>query len=219
MKALIFDSSSIISLTLNDLLFILEPLKKAFDGEFFITQQVKYELVDRSLKIRRFKLGSLMIKNLIDKQVLKVKSNDFIKKEKGRLLDIANNTFKVDKIGMELIHAGEASCLALYNFLPTTKKAIVMDERTTRMLCESPENLHKLLENKHHTRIQPNKNNYKEFNKFKIIRSSELAYIAYKKGIIDLPSTKKEALEALFYGLKYKGCTISHNEINVAKSL
>lgn len=50
MKALIFDSSSIITLALNDLLYILEPLKAKFKGEFYITEDVKREVIDRPFR-------------------------------------------------------------------------------------------------------------------------------------------------------------------------
>jgi hypothetical protein len=219
MKALIFDSSSIITLALNNLLFILEPLKKAFNGEFFIPEKVEYELIDKSLKTKRFRLEAYMIQKLINQGILKLKTNGKIKEETGKLLNIANNTFKVEYEGMRIIHAGEAECLTLFNSLATEDKAIVIDERTTRMLCEKPQNLHRLLEKKHHTKILANEVNYKFFRKFKIIRSSELAYIAYKKGIIKLPSTHKEAIDAIFYALKFKGCSISHGEISIAKNL
>ncbi|MGB9707800.1 MAG: hypothetical protein ACPLXC_00525 [Candidatus Pacearchaeota archaeon] len=218
MKALIFDSSSIITLTLNDLLFILKPLKKLFGGEFYITESVKYELIDRSLEIKRFKLEALMIKKLIDEGVIKIKEDGIVEKEIKTLLNVANNTFEVDGENLRIIHEGEASCLSLYNFLPTEKKAIVIDERTTRMLCESPENLHKLLESKNHRKVKANIINYSFFKKFKVIRSSELAYLAYKAGIISLPGKSTEAIEAILYALKYKGCAISHNEIREAKN-
>lgn len=218
MKALIFDSSSIITLALNNLLFILKPLKNLFGGEFYITEAVKYELVDRSLEIKRFKLEALMIKKLINEGVIKIKEDGIAKQEIKTLLNVANNTFEIDGKSMRIIHEGEASCLSLYNFLPTEKKAIVTDERTTRMLCESPENLHKLLESKNHRKIKANHINYSFFRKFNIIRSSELVYIAYNAGIISLPVKQKEAIEALLYALKYKGCAISHKEIQDAKN-
>ena len=41
-KALIFDSSSIISLAMNSLLPELRELKMIFDGDFIITDEVKY---------------------------------------------------------------------------------------------------------------------------------------------------------------------------------
>lgn len=217
MKALVFDSSSIITLALNDLLFILKPLKQIFEGDFYITEPIKYELIDRSLAIKRFRLEALMIKKLINEGVLKIKTDSFIDKQTKLFLNVANNTFKIDDEGIRLIHEGEASCLSLYNFLPTTKKAIVIDERTTRILCESPENLHKLLESKHHRKIQANEVNYNFFKRFNVIRSSELAYLAYKYNIISLPAKSKDSIEAILYALKYKGCAISHNEIREAK--
>lgn len=218
MKALIFDSSSIITLALNDLLYILKPLKNIFNGDFYITEQIKYELIDRSLEIKKFKLEALMIEKLINEGIIKIKHDPFIDKQTKMFLNIANNTFKVDGEGIRLIHEGEASCLSLYNFLPTENKAIVTDERTTRMLCESPQNLHKLLESKHHRKIHTNEVNYGFFKRFNIIRSAELAYIAYKRGIISLPVKSRDAIEAIFYALKYKGCAISHNEIREAKN-
>ena len=45
-KALIFDSSTIITLALNNMINILEPLKKSFNGEFLITPYVKKEIID-----------------------------------------------------------------------------------------------------------------------------------------------------------------------------
>jgi len=201
------------------LLFILPPLKKIFDGEFYISEVIEYELVERPQKVKKFMLEALMIKKLIDEGVIKVKADNLIKKQTKVFLDIANNTFKANSEGIKIIHEGEASCLALYNFLPAEKKAIVVDERTLRMLCENPGNLHKLLENKLHRKIHANEMNYNFFRRFNIIRSTELAYMAHKNGIIRLPANPQKAIEAIFYALKYKGCSISHIEIKEAKNL
>lgn len=219
MKALIFDSSSIISLALNNLLFILKPLKQAFKGEFYIPEAIKYELIDRSLQIKKFKLEALMIQKLVDEGVFKIKRDKFIKEQSRLLTSVANNTFRTNDGNIEIVHEGEMECLALYLFIPSNKKAIVIDERTTRMLCESPENLHALLERKHHTKIFASEVNYNFFRKFKIIRSSELAYMAYKLGIIKLPAHSKDAIESIMYALKSKGCAISYNEIEESTKL
>lgn len=219
MKALIFDSSSIITLALNDLLFILEPLKKAFNGNFYLTETIKHELIDKSIQTRRFMLGALMIKALIEKKIFNRVSSHELKKETNKILSMANSTFKVNDEWIRIIHEGEASCLALYNLFESDKKAIVIDERTTRMLCEAPENLHMLLESKLHRKIEAVKENYNFFREFKIIRSSELCFMAYKKHIINLPASPKEALTALLYATKYKGCAISSKEIEIVKKL
>ncbi|MEM4703059.1 MAG: hypothetical protein QXP53_01060 [Candidatus Pacearchaeota archaeon] len=210
MKALVFDSSSIITLALNDLLYILEPLKKVFGGDFYITKTIKEELIDYSIQTKKFMLEALMIQNLVEKKIIKVYQQ---KVEIGKLLNAANKIFKVDDRFVNLIHEGEASCLALYKTLETEKKAVVIDERTTRMLCEAPEQLHRLLEKKLHTRLKADKLSYQIFKNIKIIRSSELAFIALKKNIIKFRASKQKILEALLYALKFKGCAISTKEI------
>ena len=45
-KALIFDSGTLINLTMNCLLYILPELKKIFKGKLLITSAVKYEIID-----------------------------------------------------------------------------------------------------------------------------------------------------------------------------
>jgi hypothetical protein len=219
MKALIFDSSSIITLALNDLLYILEPLKKKFKGEFYITDDVKREIIEKPFREHRFMLESLFIKKLLDKGIFTLFSSLELAKEKNKILKVANYTFMAGDDYIKLLHDGEASCLALFNLLGIGRKAVVVDERTTRILCESPENLHRILESKLHTRIEAHEKNYPSFKDFKIIRSSELNLIAYKLGIIDLPAKKQDAVEALLYALKFKGCTISTKEIDSAIQL
>ena len=144
-KALIFDSSSIITLALNDLLYILKPLKEKFGGEFYISEDIKREVIDKSVEIRRFMLEALMIKKLINDGTFKVMQVKDYKKEKDEIMNKANFTFKTEDDWIRIIHDGEASCLALYKTIKADKKAIVIDERTTRMLVEMPENLHRLL--------------------------------------------------------------------------
>ena len=128
-------------------------------------------------------------------------------------MKVANMTFKTKKKYVHLIDKGESAVLALSNLIPPN--LIVIDERTTRILCENPENLRKLFEKKLHTPITANKKNYSHFKGYKVIRSTELAYIAYKKGLFDIKDPR--ALEAMLYGLKYKGCSISEAEIEEIK--
>lgn len=218
-KALIFDSGAIITLALNNLLYILEPLKKIFKGEFYIPDSVKVELVDKPLNTKRFMLEALMIKFLLKKGIFTVISTAALKRETKRIMALANHTFNTKGEWIRLVHEGETSCLALYNLINAQNKALVIDERTTRMLCESPKNLRKLFERKLDSKVEAIEANYSFFKNFKIIRSSELAFIAYKKGIIKLPTKSKKAIEALLYAAKYKGCAISNHEIEIAKKL
>jgi len=211
-KALIFDASSIITLALNNLLYVLEPLKRKFNGSFFITENVKYEVIDKPIQEKRFMLEALFIKKLLDNGTLELYRGSGLK-EKSRLGNIANSTFISEGDPIRILHSGETSCLALYHKLKIEKKAVVVDERTTRILCESPDNLRRLLELKLHRKIHSVEKNYNFFKNINLIRSSELALQAYKFGFIDLPGKKQDIIRAILYAAKFNGCAISNQEI------
>ena len=221
-KALIFDSSSIISLTLNDLLFILKPLKEIYKGEFFITSQIKRELITIPSNIKRFELEVLMIKKLIEEGIIKVYNSDIneLNKEVQSIMKIVNNTFKAKGEFIKIIHEGETSIIALRRILnkKNYEVNIIVDERVTRFICENSSNLQEILEHKLHTPIKKIKNVLTE-EKCTVLRSSELALIALEKGIINLPGNKKEVADALLYGLKYQGCAITREDIEKAKKM
>jgi len=223
-KVLIFDSGSLISLSINGLLEELKKLKKIFNGEFIITKEVKKEVVDNPIKIKMYELEALKIQNLIDEGCLNMPDKIGIQDKEitnlmFKLMNFANTMFIGNRNEIQLIQQGETSCLALSKILneKKIKNVLVVDERTTRMLVEKPENLKELLEKKMHTNVKLKESNFKEFNGFKIIRSTELIYIAYKKGLINLRG--KEVLDALLYALKFKGCAISSEEIEEIKGI
>ena len=223
-KVLIFDSGSLISLSINGLLEELKKLKKIFNGEFIITKEVKKEVVDNPIKIKMYELEALKIQNLIDDGCLNMPDKIGITDKEitnlmFKLMNFANTMFIGNRNEIQLIQQGETSCLALSKILneKKIKNVLVVDERTTRMLVEKPENLKELLEKKMHTNVKLKESNFKEFNGFKIIRSTELIYIAYKKGLINLRG--KEVLDALLYALKFKGCAISSEEIEEIKNI
>ena len=223
-KILIFDSGSLISLSINGLLEELKKLKKIFNGEFIITKEVKKEVVDNPIKIKMYELEALKIQNLIDEGCLNMPDKIGIQDKEitnlmFKLMNFANTMFIGNRNEIQLIQQGETSCLALSKILneKKIKNVLVVDERTTRMLVEKPENLKELLEKKMHTNVKLKESNFKEFNGFKIIRSTELIYIAYKKGLINLRG--KEVLDALLYALKFKGCAISSEEIEEIKGI
>lgn len=220
MKSIIFDSGPLINFAMNGSLYILERLKKIFDGDFLITKEVQKEIIDTPLTIKRFELEALQLKNLCDKGIIKLaditpQQVDELRKKRDEIMNIANTTFKTKKRYIHLIDKGESAVLALSRIIKPS--LIVIDERTTRILCENPENLKKLLEKKLHTSITANKKNYSYFKEYKIIRSTELAYIAYKKGFFDIKDSR--ALEAMLYALKYRGCSVSEAEIEEIKYL
>ncbi len=220
MKSLIFDAGPLINFSMNGSLYILEKLKGEFDGEFLITKEVKQEIIDTPLTIKRFELEALQLKSLYDRGIIKLaditpQQVDELRKKRDEIMNAANTTFKTKKRDIHLVDKGESAVLALSSIIKPS--LIVIDERTTRILCENPENLKKLLEKKLHMSIAANKKNYSYFNEYKIIRSTELAYLAYKKGFFDIKDSR--ALEAMLYALKYRGCSISEVEINEIKNI
>jgi predicted nucleic acid-binding protein len=219
MKYIIFDSGPLINFAMNGSLYILERLKKEFDGDFLITKEVKQEIIDTPLTIKKFELEALQLKSLYDRGIIKLaditpQQVDELRKKRDEITNTANTTFKTKKRYIHLIDKGESAVLALSKII--NPNLIVVDERTTRILCENPENLKKLLEKKLHTSVIANKKNYSYFKDYKIIRSTELAYIAYKKEFFDIKDSR--ILEAILYGLKYKGCSISEEEIEEIKN-
>ncbi|MFW5846541.1 MAG: hypothetical protein ACOCUU_00125 [Nanoarchaeota archaeon] len=227
-KALIFDASSLISLAMNGLLPILEKLKKNFKGYFLITREVQYEVIERPLKIKKFKLEALMIQKLLKTKILEtpekigldIKDNQ-VSKRTNEIMEDINDLFITKGKPVEVIDLGESSCLALSEMLSEKKmhSVICMDERTTRVLIEKPSNLQNLLEKRLHSRIKSNKEFLDTLKRkqYKIIRSAELMYLAYKKQLFDISDSK--LLDAVLYALKFKGCAISEQEIEEIKKL
>ncbi len=221
-KILIFDASSLITLGMNGITFILEDLKKKFNVKFIIPEKVKYEIIDRPHKIKRFKLEALIMKRLFDNKILQLPSSlginkNQLDKKTSQILSKTNHSYFAKGKFMEIIHKGEAACLALSLILSekNIENIIVVDERTTRMIGENPKNLIKLFNKKLHTKVEL-KSKLKEFSKIRFIRSSELVIVAYKNNFFNL---KDGVLDALLYATKFKGNSISSDEIREAKKL
>lgn len=223
-KAIIFDAGALISLSLNGLLDELKKLRGAFNGDFLITKQVKSEVIDKPLKIKYFELEALKVQQLLEDNILKMAdsygiNDSLINSKTEEIMNIANGLFMSSNNKLNIMQLGEASCLALSRILyeKGIENIIVVDERTTRMLVEKPENLKDLLERKIHTKIVLVKKDFQYFKEFKIIRSAELMYVAWKKNLLGIK--KGEVLDALLYALKFKGCSISDEEINEIKRI
>jgi hypothetical protein len=223
-KAIIFDAGALISLSMNGLLDELQKLKGIFKGDFLITEQVREEVIDKPVKIKYFEFEALKVQQLLEEKVLKMADsygidNSLINSKTEEIINIANGFFMSSNNKINIMHLAEASCLALSKILHEKgiENVVVIDERTTRMLVEKPENLKELLERKIHTKMVLVRKDFQYFKEFKIIRSAELMYVAWKNNLIDVK--KGEVLEALLYALKSKGCSISEEEINEIKKL
>ena len=223
-QVIIFDASTLISFSMAGLLPELEELKKIFKGKFIISQAVKEEAIDRPMKIQRFQLEAIKIKALLDEKILELPialglDDKIIREKTNEILDLANTTIYGADKDIHLIDLGEASALAISKMLndKKIKNVIAIDERTTRSLAETPNELKKYLEGKLHAKMTVKQEKIDFFKQFRFIRSTELIYVAYKKGLLRLKGT--ENLSAVLYALKYKGCAISGREIQEIKNL
>jgi len=220
-KALVFDAGPVISLTTNNLLYLLEGLRQKFNGQFIIVGGVKRELVDKPLQTRRFKLEALQVQSLIEKKTLTVLEDEKVRSLANKLLDIANSILLAHDHPITIVQRGEIESLACA--LIYKANAVVADERITRTLIENPEGLKRLMEKRLHQPLKLNKAALHEFQEqtrhIKIIRSIELITIAFELGllndlIVGIPNARRELLESALWGAKMNGCSVSEEEIN-----
>ncbi len=224
MKSLFFDSGPLMSLTMNNLLGILQPLKEKFGGEFYITPTVRKELVERPLEIKRFEFEALQILKLLREGTLKL----YEKPLKG-VMDLstyANRSIVAKDKGccMEIIHGGELETVAAS--LQEGSNTVAIDERTIRLLMENSEELKSLIEARLHEKVILDRKMAGQFQSLikgmKVIRSAELVGMAYQFGILNnyLPPLKRGReilLDSVLWGLKLKGCAIIGEEIEELK--
>ncbi len=230
MKSIVFDTGSIISLVTNNILWILDPLKKHLRGNFLISEDVKREIIDHPLQTKKFKLEGLIIQDYLREGIFTLSKNKYTKKQTLELLDLANKCYSAKGHNVKVVDLAEIETLQIV--LENKANAMVMDERTLRLLIEDPQKLKKVLKYRLHTSVEINKENIKKFKEItknvKIIRSAEIAYAAYKLGILDRYITakkvvdktlKRELIHGTLWALKLKGCSISQQEIDFITNL
>lgn len=223
-KFVICDSGPLINLSMNGLLDLIQKLKKASNVRFLITRPVQEEVYDRPSHIQQFELGALRINELIlDKTLELPESIQISPKELDNktkeLLSCINKAFRAEKESIRLVSEAEVSCLALARELQIRGHQIMfaVDERTARLVCEKPENIRQLMEQKLHCPVTLDKRCLESLNKIQCIRTPELVYVAHKLKLTDLH--QPQALEALLFATKFKGSAISWEEINKLKKL
>ncbi|MBU1120473.1 MAG: hypothetical protein ABIE23_05025 [archaeon] len=218
MNELVFDASSIISVSENCLMKVLKKLSFKAKSSFIIPEMVEVEVVERPLSIKRFELNALRVKKAIEEGWLEVyRDTEELKRMSERIESITNNIFFKEGKPIHLIHAGEACSLALYKLLSAS--VLVIDERTTRDLLEKPERFRKRLERNYGKKVSFDSKKFSELNnllgKIRIVRSSELMAEAFEHGLFkDELKEDSKTLEAVLFALKFNGCAISFSEIN-----
>lgn len=218
MNELVFDASSIISVSENCLMRVLKKLSFKAKGSFIIPEMVEVEVVERPLSIKRFELNALRVKKAIEEGWLKVyRDTEELKGMSERIESMTNNIFFKERKPIRLIHAGEAGSLALHKLLNAS--VLVIDERTTRDLLEKPGRFHERLEKNYGKKVFFDSKKLIELKKLlgriRIVRSSELMIEAFDHGLFkDELKEDPKTIEAVLLALKFNGCAISFSEIN-----
>jgi len=207
------------------MLWVLDELKKIHDGDFYLPTSVKHEIIDRPIESKKFKLEALQVLETIRRGTLKVYPQEAkLKKLTLDLLDLANSCYSCKGKGVTIIHYAEMEAVALALLL--NADAMVVDERMMRAIIEDPLSVERIMSRKFSMKIKLDKKKLKLFKNevkgIKLIRSVELATVAYEKGWLDvyLPkknevkNPRKTLLTAFLWGLKLRGCAISQAEID-----
>lgn len=224
-KTIVFDTGPIISLTMNGLIHMIEPLQKKYGGDFIITNGVYSELIEKPLSTKKYKFEALQVLPYISGGVIKNVDSGEIRKKAQELFDAANSCFRAHGSWIKIVHIAEMEALSAAIIYGA--EAIVIDERTTRTLIESPDLLKSILEKKLHTEISVNEANFRwlkgEIGSLPVLRSFELAAIAYELGLFDplmldeekkiVPNIRRAVLEGVLWALKLNGCSVKREDI------
>jgi len=226
MRSLVFDTGPIITLAMNNLLWLLKPLKEKFKGEFYITKSIERECIERPLTSKKFKFEALQILKLKQEGILKLYNDPKLKNKTQELLKLSNSLFKVHGNFIKNVQYAEIEAVAASLLL--NAEAVVIDEFITRTLLETPMAVKRRMEKKMHKKVHVEHENIKKFQQqtkdIRVVRSVELVTIAYELGMLDdyslkIPEPKKTLLEALLWAVKLNGCSISEKEIKEIRKL
>jgi predicted nucleic acid-binding protein len=181
-----------------------------------VAPAVYEEVVSRPSESKRYALEALRIKRLFTDGVISKVSADG--RVTDRILSLANSVFEVKGRPLSIIHSGEAEALSLIKTL--SADALLIDERTTRLLIEDPSSLSGFLSERSNAKVRMNERRFRELSvyipKVPVLRSTEIAALAYEAGVLPkmLNASGKKVLDASLSALKYSGCAITWEEID-----
>lgn len=216
MKSIICDSSSLISLAETCNINVISFLKTFADVQFVIPPSVYSEIITCPIRIPQFEFGAVRLRKLLDDEVISVFSPPTLAVDTKQLLSLANNVFRLDGQPLQIVHAGEAECLAAYSSAQAS--ALAIDEKTTRLLVEDPYKLAEAMQSEYKGKLLVDKQALDQFNlrckKITVLRSSELLATAALKGFFsDFKDFEDEAFHSSLYALRRAGCSLPTTEL------
>ncbi len=215
-NAVVCDSSSLISFSDTCNIDALRFLHKR-GTRFLVPNGVREEIVETPMQIRKYQFSAVRLKKILDDGVLELASFPSLQEKTQEVLSAANTLFNVNGRLLKIVHKGEAECIALFEEVGA--KALLIDEKTTRLLIENPAKLAGLMQGEYGENIEINDDSLALFRKMTrnlfVLRSSEALAMAAKRGFFrEYGETEQEAFHSALYSLKESGCSITTNELD-----
>jgi len=216
MASIVCDSSSLISFSETCNIEAIGFVKKKSGARFLIPEEVRQEIFVRPLKLPKYEFSAIRLNQLLEEGIVERAFPPELENKTNEFLSIANNLFFVRGNPIELIQRGEAQCLAVMQSL--NADALLIDEKTTRLLVESPEQLLQRISGEYENKISVEQDALSQFRKktreIFVMRSSELLAIAAEKGFFQqYGDFEEKAFKAGLRALRNAGCSIAEEEI------
>jgi hypothetical protein len=216
MPTIAVDSSTLISLSQSCLIQVLDFLSEQIDGHFIVPPAVRHEIVVHPLHVKRYAFSALRMNRLIQKGSVQVRDPPGLLSKSREIEHLANNLIFVHGKPLQLLQEGEIQCLALVCL--GQAQGIAVDEKTTRLLVESPSTLLERVATEFDSGVGFNEKNlrawYALLPKTTVMRSTELLAIAARRGYFaEYRPFEVEALQATLAAVRNAGCSLTENEL------
>jgi hypothetical protein len=154
----------------------------------------------------------------VDDGVVRTSAPARLASEKQAIENAANAAVRVGGKPLRLIHSGEAECLALLRISQAAQKTLLVDEKTTRLLAESPKTLVERLRGEYDESVEVDDAQLRSFRagleRVSVIRSTELVAVAASLGFFkDYGGAAKDAARTALGALQLAGCSVSSDEL------
>ena len=219
MTAIVCDSSSLISLAETCNIAALAFLRERSQARFVIPPSVHREIITCPINIPHLEFSAVRLNKLVVDGIVSVVSSPQLAASTREILYLANSVFRLDGRPLEIVHAGEAECLAAYS--SANASALAIDEKTTRLLVEDPEKLYSVIreEHAHAGNLWIDKPSLERFRQrtagMQVLRSSELLASAALKGFFsEYGDFADQAFHAGVFALRRAGCSLTGGEIS-----
>ena len=217
MSLIVCDSSSLISLSDTCNIDVLRFLC-GHGGEFAIPPAVEEEIVKHPAQLKQYAFSAVRLRKLVDDGIVRTDAPQRLASEKQAVENAANGAIRVDGKPLRLIHAGEAECLALLRISQAPQKTLLVDEKTTRLLIESPKTLVERLRREYKANVEIDDAAMRAFQtgleSVSVVRSTELLAVAASLGFFaDYGSAAQDAVHTALGALQLAGCSVSSNEL------